>query len=101
MMNLQDLESGYPPGGTASPRLYTRFVSIAKTLQIVGCLLTVAIVVFFLTSVRVVGAPVPLSLIIVLVLLMVVLIGIIYLATQGLIAIVDLLSRIEQNSRPE
>jgi hypothetical protein len=32
---------------------------------------------------------------------MVVLIGIIYLATQGLIAIVDLLSRIEQNSRPE
>ena len=89
------------PENLESERLYTRFVSIAKTLQIVGCLLIVAIVVFFLTSVRVVGAPVPLSLIMVLFLLIVVLIGIIYLATQGLIAIVDLLSRIEQNTRPE
>ncbi|MBD2026071.1 hypothetical protein H6F80_17000 [Leptolyngbya sp. FACHB-711] len=89
------------PENLESERLYTRFVAIAKTLQIVGCLLIVAIVVFFLTSVRVVGAPVPLSLIMVLFLLIVVLIGIIYLATQGLIAIVDLLSRIEQNTRPE
>ncbi|WP_088894399.1 hypothetical protein [Leptolyngbya ohadii] len=98
-MISEDTESDYPTGETS--RLYSRFISIAKTLQIVGYLLTAAIVIFFLTTVQVVGAPVPISLIIFLGLLIVVVIGIIYLLTQGLIAIVDLLSRIEQNTRPE
>lgn len=101
IMGFEKLESDYPVEETAQPRLYSRFISIAKTLQIVSYLLTIAIVVFFLTTVQVVGAPVPISLVFFLALLIVAVIGFLYLLTQGLIAIVDLLSRIEQNSRSE
>lgn len=89
------------PEPPESDRLYTRFLSIAKTLQIIIPLLVVSIVMFLLASVRVVGTSVPLSLILIPFLLIVILVGVIYFVTQALIAIVDLLSRIEQNSRPE
>ena len=84
-----------------SLRLYTRFISILKIIQYIGY----SVVVFFsLTFVFLTGGiqsffP-PIA--IVLILLQATL-GclIIYVITQGLIAIVDLLSRIEQNTRSQ
>jgi hypothetical protein len=85
-----------------SVRLYTRFISILKIIQYIGYSLLV--VVFSLIFVFLTGGiqsffP-PIA--IVLILLQATL-GclIIYVITQGLIAIVDLLSRIEQNTRSQ
>ncbi|NEQ29312.1 MAG: hypothetical protein F6K28_62380 [Microcoleus sp. SIO2G3] len=84
-----------------SVRLYTRFIFILKVIQYIGY----SIVVFFsLTFLFFTGGiqssfP-PLALVLV---LLQATVGclIIYVITQGLIAIVDLLSRIEQNTRPQ
>jgi hypothetical protein len=84
-----------------SVRLYTRFISILKIIQYIGY----SVVVFFsLTFVLLTGGfqsffP-PIALVII---LLQATLGclIIYVITQGLIAIIDLLSRIEQNTRSQ
>lgn len=81
-------------------RLYTRFISVLKILQFVGYFAVVflSFIVVFLTGGALSGGFSPLVLI---PLLLQATIGctMVYVVTQGLIAIVDLLSRIEQNTR--
>lgn len=78
-------------------RLYTRFISILKIIQYVGFFFVVlnSILPVFLNR----GAVPPIA--IVSIVLQVVIGSLfVYFFTQGLIAIVDLLSRIEHNTRP-
>ncbi len=78
-------------------RLYTRFISILRIIQYVGYF----IVVFLsLLPVFLSRGLVPPVAIVGIVLQSVIGCAFVYLFTQGLIAIVDLLSRIEQNTRP-
>jgi hypothetical protein len=81
-------------------RLYTRFISVLKILQYVGYFVVVffSFITVFLTG----GAlPTGFSNLLLIPLLVQTIVGciIVYVITQGLIAIVDLLSRIEQNTR--
>jgi hypothetical protein len=78
-------------------RLYTRFISILKIIQYVGFFFVavLSLLPVFLNR----GLVPPLA--IVGIVLQAVIGGVIvYLFTQGLIVIVDLLSRIEHNTRP-
>ncbi|MEQ8752710.1 MAG: hypothetical protein RID09_04210 [Coleofasciculus sp. G1-WW12-02] len=93
-------------GNSEQGKLYTRFISNLKRIQYFGYFLVVAFSLIFLFGtgffqVRTAGANI---LAVVFPLLVVVLQGIIgcltvYVITQALIAIVDLLSRIELNTR--
>lgn len=78
-------------------RLYTRFISILKIIQYVGFFFVglLSLLPVFLNR----GLIPPVA-IISIVLQAVIGSVIVYLFTQGLIAIVDLLSRIEHNTRP-
>jgi NADH:ubiquinone oxidoreductase subunit 6 (subunit J) len=81
-------------------RLYTRFISVLKILQYVGYFVVVffSFIMVFLTG----GAlPTGFSPLLLIPLLVQTIVGciMVYVITQGLIAIVDLLSRIEQNTR--
>jgi len=83
-------------------RLYTRFIRILKIIQYLGYFVVVfwgLIYLVFAGGIFPQGSLSPLELV---VLLLPVSIGcaMIYVVTQALIAIVDLLSRIEQNTRP-
>ena len=81
-------------------RLYTRFISVLKILQYVGYFVVVffSFIMVFLTGGALLTGFSPLLLIPLLVQTIVGCI-MVYVITQGLIAIVDLLSRIEQNTR--
>ncbi len=78
-------------------RLYTRFISILRIIQYVGFFF---VVVLSLLPVFLSRGLVPPVAIIGIVLQAVIGSVFVYLITQGLIAIVDLLSRIEHNTRP-
>lgn len=88
-------------------RLYTRFITILKILQLIGYFL-VALISFLLTLDLMFSSPVPpynaadygWAFLVTLILIF---IGcsIIYISTQGIIAIIDLLSRIERNTRSQ
>ena len=79
-------------------RLYTRFILILKIIQYLGFF----VVVFWGVAGGLFrqGSLTPLALVFFL-LEVSMGFGMIYVVTQGLIAIVDLLSRIEKNTRPE
>jgi len=83
-------------------RLYTRFILILKIIQYLGYFVVVFLglmyLVFF-TGISPQGSLAPVAL--VFLLQASIGCGMIYVVTQALIAIVDLLSRIEQNTRPQ
>ena len=83
-------------------RLYTRFIGILKRIQYLGYFVVVfwgLMYLGFAGGIFLQGSLSPLALV-VLLLQSSIGCGIIYVVTQALIAIVDLLSRIEQNTRP-
>ena len=78
-------------------RLYTRFILILKIIQYIGYFAVVLFSLIFSSF----GGGIFGSLFLASALLQASIgLGTIYIVTQGLIAIVDLLSRIEQNTRP-
>jgi 4-hydroxybenzoate polyprenyltransferase len=79
-------------------RLYTRFIRILKIIQYLGYFVVVfwGFLIFGFTG-RIILQPLAL---VVFLLQASMGCGMIYVVTQALIAIVDLLSRIEQNTRP-
>jgi hypothetical protein len=84
-------------------RLYTRFILILKIIQYLGFFVVVLLGLMYLGFVQGMspqGSLAPLDLVGFL-LHASIGCGMIYLVTQALIAIVDLLSRIEQNTRPQ
>lgn len=82
-------------------RLYTRFILILKIIQYLGYFVVVlfSLIFGFLAGGIFLGGSSSLALVPFL-LQASIGCGAIYVVTQGLIAIVDLLSRIEQNTRP-
>lgn len=82
-------------------RLYTRFILILKIIQYLGYFLVVffSLIFWFLMGSLPFGAF-PSIMLVPLVLQAILGCAIVYVVTQGLIAVVDLLSRIEQNTRP-
>jgi hypothetical protein len=82
-------------------RLYTRFILSLKIIQYLGYFIVVFFSLSFVLLTGGVASPgfPPIAFII---LLVQAIFGclIVYIVTQGLIAIIDLLSRIEQNTRP-
>jgi hypothetical protein len=83
-------------------RLYTQFILILKRIQYLGYFVVVLLGFLIFGLAGGVFQQSPLVVVAVLFLLLHLSIGcgMIYVVTQGLIAIVDLLSRIEQNTRP-
>ncbi len=84
-------------------RLYTRFIRILKIIKYVGYFYVVVFSGFFIFGFSGGLSPeglAPLALVFFL-LQASIGCGMIYVVTQALIAIVDLLSRIEQNTRPQ
>lgn len=78
-------------------RLYTRFIKTLKIIQYVGYGI---VVLFGVLSIGFSLSAGTLNFIQLLALVQIAIaLGIIYVITQGLIAVVDLLSRIEQNTR--
>lgn len=82
-------------------RLYTRFILILKIIQYLGYFVVVlfSLIFGFLAGGIFLGGSSPLALVPFL-LQASIGCGTIYVVTQGMIAIVDLLSRIEKNTRP-
>ena len=81
-------------------RLYTRFIGILKIIQYLGFFVVVLVGLIFGFAGGVFRQS-PLAIVALLFLLQASFgCGMIYVVTQALIAIVDLLSRIEQNTRP-
>jgi len=78
-------------------RLYTRFIRLLKIIQYLGFFVVVFLG-LYAGGLFLQGALGPLAL--VFLLQASIGCGMIYVVTQALIAIVDLLSRIEQNTRP-
>jgi hypothetical protein len=81
-------------------RLYTRFISILKIIQYLGYFVVVFFSLIFVFLMG--GTPfgvLPSIMLVPLVLQSILGCAIVYVVTQGLIAIVDLLSRIEHNTR--
>jgi 4-hydroxybenzoate polyprenyltransferase len=85
------------PTNSNPVRLYTRFIRILKIIRYLG-FFVVALLGLYAGGLFLQGTLAPLALIF----LLQASIGggMIYVVTQALIAIVDLLSRIEQNTRP-
>jgi 4-hydroxybenzoate polyprenyltransferase len=82
-------------------RLYTRFIGILKIIQYLGFFLVVLLG-LFLGFVGGLFRQSPLAIVALLFLLQLSIgCAMIYVVTQALIAIVDLLSRIEKNTRPQ
>ena len=84
-------------------RLYTGFIRILKIIQYLGFSVVVLLGLMYLGfagGIFIQGSFAPLALV-VLLLQSSIGCGMIYVVTQALIAIVDLLSRIEQNTRPQ
>ena len=81
-------------------RLYTRFIGILKIIQYLGLFVVVLLALIFGFAGGLFRQS-PLGIVALLFLLQASFgCGMIYVVTQALIAIVDLLSRIEQNTRP-
>ncbi len=83
-------------------RLYTRFIRILKIIQYLGFFVVVLLSFLILGLVSYYIRESFLAVVALVFLLQASIgCGMIYVATQALIAIVDLLSRIEQNTRPQ
>ena len=81
-------------------RLYTRFILILKIIQYLG-FFVVALLGLIFGFAGGLSRQSPLAVVLLVFLLQLSIgCGMIYVVTQALIAIVDLLSRIEQNTRP-
>ncbi len=87
------------PTNSNPVRLYTRYIRILKIIQYLGYFFVLVFLGLILASARGVSEPGSLSPLPLLFLLLLAS-GMIGVVTQVLIAIVDLLSRIEQNTRP-
>jgi len=81
-------------------RLYTDFIRIVKIIQYLGYFAVVFWVLMFFFRGGIFRGFFLALILVVLLLQASIGCGMIYVVTQGLIAIVDLLSRIEQNTRP-
>ena len=97
------MSSNVPPSISNHNRLYTRFITALKIIQYIGyCLVAIYITVSFISLSKIpsgvngVGFITLFTLIWALVAFLTV-----YISTQSLIAIIDLLSRIERNTRIE
>lgn len=82
-------------------RLYTDFIRIVKIIQYLGYFAVVFWVLMFFFRGGIFRGFFLALILVVLLLQASIGCGMIYVVTQGLIAIVDLLSRIEQNTRPQ
>ena len=84
-------------------RLYTRFIFILKIIQYLGYFVVVFLSLIFnlIFGRGILLGGYPLFILVPFLLQASIGCGTIYVVTQGLIAIVDLLSRIEKNTRPE
>jgi hypothetical protein len=91
------MSSNPPASDSNQNRLYTRFINILKIIQFIGYFI---VVLYSLFPARLLSFAVPAWAVFV-VFLILPLMGciIVYIITQGLIAIIDLLSRIERNTR--
>lgn len=89
------------PNNSSPNRLYTRFILIVKVIQYLGYFIVVffSFSFLFLTG-GLVRAGIPPLALIGIILQATIGCAIVYIFTQGLIAILDLLSRIEKNTRP-
>ena len=82
-------------------RLYTRFIRLLKIIQYLGYFVVVFWGLIYLVLAQGISSPGSLAPLALVFLLPVSIgCGMIYVVTQALIAIVDLLSRIEKNTRP-
>lgn len=83
-------------------RLYTQFILILKRIQYLGYFVVVLLgfLIFGLAGGVFQQSPFVVVAVVFLLLQLSIGCGMIYVVTQALIAIVDLLSRIEQNTRP-
>jgi hypothetical protein len=83
-------------------RLYTRFILILKRIQYLGYFVVVLLgfLIFGFAGGVFQQSPLAVVALVFLLLQLSIACGMIYVVTQALIAIVDLLSRIEQNTRP-
>lgn len=97
------MSSNVPPSISNHNRLYTRFITELKIIQYIGyCLVAIYVTVSFISLSKIpsgvngVGFITLFTLIWALVAFLTV-----YISTQSLIAIIDLLSRIECNTRIE
>jgi len=96
-----------PPSGSNQNRLYTRFITILKIIQFIGFFLTALFLIVFFSffgQILTIGGLFGGELFGI-VFLGYLIYGVItcisiYVFTGGLIAIIDLLSRIERNTRP-
>ncbi|MBE9126802.1 MULTISPECIES: hypothetical protein [unclassified Coleofasciculus] len=88
-------------GNSDQGKLYTKFISILKVIQYFGYFLVVTFSLIFLFGAGFLQARTAAVVFPLLVVLLQAVIGclIVYVITQALIAIVDLLSRIELNTR--
>ena len=90
-----------PPPSSANPnRLYTRFIKILKIVQIIGYCIVALYAVLISINLPFLGYGMGLLRLLPIVWALVSC-TIVYITTQALIAIIDLLSRIEQNTRSQ
>lgn len=96
------MSSNQPPGGSNQNRLYTRFITILKIIQFIGFFLTALFLIVFFSFFGqnlTIGGPFGIVFLAYLIYGVITCISI-YVFTGVLIAIIDLLSRIERNTRP-
>jgi hypothetical protein len=99
------MSSNPPAGGSNQNRLYTRFITILKIIQFIGFFLTALFLIVFFSFFGqnlIIAGPFGIVFLGYLIYGVITCISIIsiYVFTQVLIAIIDLLSRIERNTRP-
>lgn len=82
-------------------RLYTRFITILKIIQFIGYVIVVLSTLLIISRVPIAINGIPTHLGEVFLFGGVISCFSVYVVTQGLIAIIDLLSRIERNTRSE
>lgn len=96
------MSSNPPPSGSNQNRLYTRFITILKIIQFLGFFLTALFLIVFFSFFRqnlTIGGGFGIVFLGYLIYGVITCISI-YVFTGVLIAIIDLLSRIERNTRP-
>ncbi len=97
------MSSNSPPSISNHYRLYTRFITALKVIQYIGyCLVAIYITVSFISLSKFSSGVNGLRFITLFTLIWALVACLtVYISTQSLIAIIDLLSRIERNTRIE
>ncbi len=102
MKNGAFMSSNQPPSGSNQNRLYTRLITTLKIIQYIGYFLVVVLFIGIFSSFGQITSFGIFNIVLLLYLFYALITCIsIYITIEVLIAIIDLLSRIEQNTRPE